>query len=403
MIPQGKHRWLLLMAVLSTAMLLAGCNLFYAQTPEPVPVDPGTVQTQAAQTVIAGLTQTADVPVDNNAVFTQVAQTVIAEQTQNAPTATFTPTPTDLPTATAAPTFTPVTPTPTQRLIPCDAAVFISDVSVPDGSIFPPNARFTKTWRLQNVGTCTWTTSYSLVYVSGERMGAPNVIPLAGSVVPGQTVDLSVEFIAPNNPGTYRSNWMLRNSQSQLFGIGRENDDPFWALIRVAEPQTDFAYDFVFNVCEGDWRSGASGNLPCPGRSGDSQGYVLPLDRPALENGRIENEPGILAVPNSRDDGYIEGVFSDIRIRDGYRFMSGVACADNSRGCDVIFRLYYRLNGGQRVELGSWREIFDGQYNVANVDLSFLAGERIDLILTVEANGSSRNNNAIWWVPHIED
>lgn len=401
--PQGVNRLpLALAALLATVLLLAGCNLFYNPTPEPIPVDPGAVQTQAAQTVVAGFTQTAQVPVDNNAVFTQVAQTLIAEQTQNAPTATFTPTPTDLPTATPQPTFTPQPPTPTPQLIPCDAAAFIADVSVPDGTIFPPNARFTKTWRLQNVGTCTWNNTYDLVFVSGDRMGAANVIPLPGNIVPGQTIDLSVEFIAPGNPGTYRGYWMLRSGLGVNFGIGREFDDPFWVQIRVAEPQTDFAYDFVFNVCEGDWRSAVSGTLPCPGRSGDSQGYVLLLDNPALENGRIENEPGLLAVPNSSSDGFIEGVFRDIAIRDGYRFLSGVACADNSQGCDVIFSLSYRLAGGQRVELGSWREVYDGQYNVANVDLSFLAGERIDLILTVEANGKNRNNNAIWWLPHIE-
>jgi hypothetical protein len=402
--PQGRNRRpLLFAALLATVFLLAGCNLFYTQTPEPIPVDPGAVQTQAAQTVIAELTQTALVPVDNNAIFTQVAQTVIADQTQNAPTPTFTPTPTDLPTATPQPTFTPVTPTATPRLIPCDAAAFITDVSIPDGTTFPPNARFTKTWRLQNVGTCTWNNTYDLVFISGERMGAANVLPLSGNVVPGQTIDLSVELIAPGNPGTYRGNWMLRNPQGVNFGIGGDNDDPFWVQIRVAEPQTDYAYDFVFNVCEADWRSAATGTLPCPGRSGDSQGYVLVLDRPALETGKIENEPGLLVVPNNRSDGFIEGVFRNILIRDGYRFRSGVSCADNSKGCDVIFSLSYRLNGGQRVELGSWREVYDGQYNVANVDLSFLADERIDLILTVQANDSNRNNNAIWWVPHIDD
>ena len=72
------------------------------------------------------------------------------------------------------PTPTPVTPTssvPTDTPVPtagaaCDRAQFISDVSVPDGTMFAPNTAFSKTWRLKNVGTCTWTTGYSVVFAA---------------------------------------------------------------------------------------------------------------------------------------------------------------------------------------------------------------------------------------------
>jgi hypothetical protein len=400
-------RLISIVMVLIAALLLAGCNVLDEVTPPPV--DPGAVHTQAAATVFAELTQTALAPVDANAVRTQVAQTVAAELTQNAPTATFTPTNTDIPTATPTPTITPAPtntpppPTNTPQLTPCDAAKFIADINVPDGTIIPINARFNKTWRIQNVGLCTWTRDYSLVFTSGDRMGAPNFIALNTNVRPGETIDLSVELIAPNRAGNYRGYWMLANDEGDLFGIGDKNDKPFWVLVKVAEPQTDYVYDFVFSVCEADWESDAEDDLPCPGRSGDSRGYVVPLDRPSLENGRVENEPGLLTVPNSNADGYIEGRFRNLRIRDGYRFRSGVMCAQDSRGCDVIFSVSYRISGSQRVELGAWRETFDGQYNIVDIDLSFLEGETIDLFLTVEANDSNRNNNAIWWLPHIED
>src|SRR5512145_1793119 len=57
-----------------------------------------------------------------------------------------------------------------------DRAQFIADVTVPDGTRFDPGATFKKTWRLKNIGTCTWTTSYSLVFDSGEKMGAASSI-----------------------------------------------------------------------------------------------------------------------------------------------------------------------------------------------------------------------------------
>ena len=44
-----------------------------------------------------------------------------------------------------------------------DRAQFVTDVTVPDGTKYDPGATFTKTWRLRNVGTCTWTTAYTMV------------------------------------------------------------------------------------------------------------------------------------------------------------------------------------------------------------------------------------------------
>jgi hypothetical protein len=404
------NRKILIPTLLLAGILLAGCNLFSTATPTSPGSNPATVYTEAAQTVIAGLTQTASAP-NSEAIFTQAALTVEAELTRNAPSASLTPTPTLEPSATPFPTDTPLptstplptfTPTATPNPLPCDAAAFVADVTVPDGTTFPPNARFTKVWRLLNVGYCTWTTQYALVFVSGDRMGAPNVLNLSTSVRPGETVDLNVDMIAPNQPGTYRGNWMLRNNQGVQFGVGSSYDSPFWVRIRVAEQNSNYPYDFVFSVCDAVWSSGSTSRLPCPGQAGDSNGYVRIIDRPPLETGKIENEPALQTVPNNKSNGFIEGRYSDIKIKNGYHFRSGIMCEDNAKGCNVIFSLSYRGNSGQRVQLGSWQEIYDGQYNTVDVDLSFLDGDTVDLFLTVQANDSNKNNMALWWVPHIE-
>src|SRR6266511_6187810 len=54
----------------------------------------------------------------------------------------------------------------------CDHAQFVSDLTSPDGSSFAPGAVFTKSWRLLNIGTCTWNTSYNIVWVGGDSIGA---------------------------------------------------------------------------------------------------------------------------------------------------------------------------------------------------------------------------------------
>jgi hypothetical protein len=150
--------------------------------------------------------------------------------------------PTDIVPATLPPTQEPATPTPTQTLtpsptatsVPCDRAAFVTDVTVEDGADFGPGDNFTKTWRLQNNGSCTWTSSYDLVFQSGDAMNAPAAVQLtSGTVGPGQTVDVSVNLKAPNSPGTYKGYFRLRNGSGVIFGIGPTANVSFWVEIEV--------------------------------------------------------------------------------------------------------------------------------------------------------------------------
>jgi hypothetical protein len=111
---------------------------------------------------------------------------------------------------------------------------FVADLTVPDGTIFRPGEKFTKTWRLINAGTSTWTTAYSLVFFSGEQMGGAASTPLTTQVPAGQTVDLSVQLTAPSNEGKYTGYWMLRNAAGTNFGMGANADGAFYVLINVA-------------------------------------------------------------------------------------------------------------------------------------------------------------------------
>jgi len=107
------------------------------------------------------------------------------------------------------------------------------DVTVPDGTSFSPGVQFTKVWRLKNVGACTWTNSYSLVFYRGEQMGGPTSVNIPSSVAPGQTVDIAVGMVAPALPGSYRGDWILRNSSGTVFGAGASGTRPIWVAVNV--------------------------------------------------------------------------------------------------------------------------------------------------------------------------
>lgn len=168
-----------------------------------------------------------------NAVLTAAAQTVEASLTQAA--VANPPTQAVLPTSTTAPLATSTLAVPTNTLLPqatatsdCDKAEFVTDVTVPDGTVFSPNEAFTKTWRLKNSGTCSWTPSYAVVFNSGDAMGGPASQALTSNVNPGETLDLSVSLKAPATAGDYRGYWKLRNAAGVLFST-------FYVDIKVSD------------------------------------------------------------------------------------------------------------------------------------------------------------------------
>jgi next-to-BRCA1 protein 1 len=158
--------------------------------------------------------------------ITQVASTVLAQLTQSAAltpsaTATLEPTATQIP-----PTNTPSEPIEAPTNTPNagsnssgDKSVFVGE-TVPDGTTFGYNTEFTKTWKFKNLGTTTWTTDYSLVMIDGTYFPPQNLhtIYLPKSVAPGETVEISVDFVSPITPGTYYSMWKLANAAGITFG-----------------------------------------------------------------------------------------------------------------------------------------------------------------------------------------
>jgi hypothetical protein len=133
-----------------------------------------------------------------------------------------------------------VIPRPTDIPVPCDqaAAGHPIDVTVSDDTHMKPGEVFSKTWRLENVGTCTWTTNYAVVWFSGENMGVTTEKAFTGPVAPGQIVDITIDMVSPDKPGIYQSNWKLRNANGVLLGIGPNGDAPFWARIEVIAENT---------------------------------------------------------------------------------------------------------------------------------------------------------------------
>ena len=216
-----------------TVVLLAGCNQPASTTGQ----ESGDLDiTQAYQTVDAQLTQSVaqtPLPPTHTSLPEQASATPIPDEAAapEQPTATQIP---SEPTATFLPTFTH---TPAVRCDRAEAAYPI-DITIPDDTTIPGGSTFTKVWRVVNTGTCNWTAEYTAVFYAGEQMQAPEAVNLTEPVAPGQSIDISVTMIAPQESGTYQANWMLRNANGDIFGIGPNANDSFWVRIVVVEGDT---------------------------------------------------------------------------------------------------------------------------------------------------------------------
>ncbi len=112
---------------------------------------------------------------------------------------------------------------------------FVEDITIPDNTVVAAGKPFTKTWKLQNTGTCVWTEEYSFEFIDGDLMDANKVIPFPKNkmVLPNETMDISVYMTAPEKSGNYQGNWKIRTPWGSQFGTGENGEDSVWVKIAV--------------------------------------------------------------------------------------------------------------------------------------------------------------------------
>jgi hypothetical protein len=210
------------------SILLSSCNL---QAASPTQMGPDQINTIAAATVQALTTQMAPPPATSTPLATEVPT---ATATLAVPTLNLTGIPTlSLATSTLIPL--PTTAGSTE----CNKITFLSDETVKDGTVFKPEAKFVKTWKIQNAGTCTWTTLYAAVMFSNDP-ASPAIsgeadTNMKASITPGGTAVISVNLVAPKEEGNYRQYWKMQDADGKPFGIGGPNGPGFYVDIKVSK------------------------------------------------------------------------------------------------------------------------------------------------------------------------
>ncbi len=351
----------------------------------------------------------------------------------------------------APPTAVPPTNPPTST---CDRATFIDDVNVPDGTVFAPSTAFTKTWRIKNTGSCTWTTNYSLIFVIGDKLGGPDSVSLNSTVGPNTSIDISFDLVAPAAAGAYRGYWQLKNDKGEKLGIGPSGVKPWWVDIVVSTspgatstpgvtvgtatrtpvvtpgatnatptktlvftktptptPGIVYNFDFDTNLNLSTWWNSASDPLYSrqpDDQTWDDKGFVVQtFGTIFLPDGEDVTDP-LLTVPQNY--GYIRGIYNPIRIQAKEFFLATIGCDPEAPLCDAKYRIGYQYYSSGMLITGDLypeTHIFTASSNVydryrkISLDLSFLSGKDVQFIFYIDANGSSVDDRVLWGNPRL--
>jgi len=97
----------------------------------------------------------------------------------------------------------------------------VKDVTIADGTELAAGTPFTKTWRIRNEGE-EWPAGCRLLWISrlGDRLNAPDsvLVPVEGPVPSQQEVEISVDLVAPAEPGRYTCFFRLVTPEGVKFG-----------------------------------------------------------------------------------------------------------------------------------------------------------------------------------------
>jgi hypothetical protein len=203
------------------AILLSACG--GAPVPETSQID--VILTEGVKTMVASYfaTQTALAPA---ATATVPSATVTPSPAftpvgflNNTLTPTFIIYPTLARTSTATVTGTPPTATVNSPGLAfgCNNLAFLYDINYPSGSVLKPGENFTKTWKVQNSGSCEWKSYYRLTFLSGDEFDAPSIS--IGKIIPvGKNPEISINLDAPRRTGTFTAYWRMSDGEGHMFG-----------------------------------------------------------------------------------------------------------------------------------------------------------------------------------------
>ncbi len=111
-------------------------------------------------------------------------------------------------------------------------ARFVNDVTIPDGTEVRSGEVLTKTWTLENYGTCTWNENYKIVWADKNYDNVQKLFDIGVNLQPGEQGEISVIFPAQGEGATHIS-FLLADTDGNTFGLGERGKGDLYIEYRI--------------------------------------------------------------------------------------------------------------------------------------------------------------------------
>jgi hypothetical protein len=203
---------MLLLLICSSLIGFTGCNATPTPAPQPT-IDVAAIKQEIYSTLVAQLT--ADAP--------KASPTIAATATQAISPTVEIPTLTKQIELTVAPASTFTAPAsgvstryPTWTVTPYTDRASLSFQNPADGPVMARGQAFDVKWVIKNIGARDWNNEFYIRYISGVKSSTFETYMLSPVHKGGETTILA-DFIAPQKPGNYVTQWGLVNDDSVTF------------------------------------------------------------------------------------------------------------------------------------------------------------------------------------------
>lgn len=159
------------------------------------------------------------------------------------------------------------------------------------------------------------------------------------------------------------------------------------------------AVDLIELACAARWKAG-SNDAECPDQKvSEKAPYFVSPGEQTIETNPLRATA--LVMPISSKSQFAEGMYSSLEILPGDHFRATIGCLDTSEACEAVFEVGYLLPSGNKVVLGRWEQINDGQTTDIDLNLEKLAGLEVRLRLYVFTHSEGGKQLPAWVNPVI--
>lgn len=114
---------------------------------------------------------------------------------------------------------------------------FVSGGLLPAGSEVLQNEEIIKSWQVQNIGTCSWSSEYRLAPLDKDGVvDLESAVEIGREIAPGESVELSLTLVAPERLGRWQQRWIMLDDKNTPFGVGLTDQKPLLLDLEVISP-----------------------------------------------------------------------------------------------------------------------------------------------------------------------